>query len=64
MDWADEIAYKLRNVSNDPFEVAAALRKAKADGVRLVSHKLEVSGSMWSADWALKLADKIEKGNP
>lgn len=36
MDWADEIALKLRRNSGT-VSVATALRKAKADGVRLAA---------------------------
>ena len=76
-NWADEIANKLTEASPtvgssvDPDAVAAALRKAKADGMREAADYVHSQGSQTIeesdnryADWAfLKArADAIEKG--
>lgn len=63
-DWADEEARKLMFCMT-PTRIAAALRKAKADGVRLVIDEIiKEAGSVadWKIDYLTALADHIEKG--
>jgi len=79
-DWADEVAWKLnptgglQKIAEERVGIAAVLRKAKADGVRLGHDYLENAPIDPMANWKdptsimiripdlLVLADKIEKG--
>lgn len=71
MDWADAIAAKLL-FNHDESEVkhneiATALRKAKADGMRDATDEFEACGGYYTPSLMAamrKQADEIEKGTP
>ena len=66
-DWADE-AVKALNIPlpnyNFHYDIAAALRKAKADGMREAMHESHSNSSVPKGvfDYIMELAAKIEKG--
>lgn len=73
MDWADEIAHELTHWSKGQNDIAAQLRKAKADGqakgIRYAANRLhELTGHgdgarLWDLTVSLKdRASAIEKG--
>ena len=66
MDWADEIAldiaeeiHSVKPIEDWPDVIAVALRKAKADGMRMYAHK----AASRDIEAAIRQhANKIEKG--